>query len=228
MVGDGRDHPGLIVLAQLGVEGEAQQAITDVFGDRTHAGPAAEPNAHRRQMERDIVKCAHDFLRLQLGDQRLALGQGRQEEIKHVEGLLAVRRHHREPNTLQASPAGELPLIVGPDAAAPSLDQIGRLELGQEEGRQQVGWQKAGSKVDPGVLVDLAAKELGTNRAQFFRGQVDKYTWVDLGSSFLPSDLLAAFLLAQLESADLIQARRRRVWTNYQRELAGWASLEGV
>ena len=71
-------------------------------------------------------------------------------------------------------------------------------------------------------------REKGTNRAQFFRGQVDKYTWVDLGSSFLPSDLLAAFLLAQLESAELIQARRRRVWTNYQRELAGWAGREGV
>jgi dTDP-4-amino-4,6-dideoxygalactose transaminase len=71
-------------------------------------------------------------------------------------------------------------------------------------------------------------REKGTNRAQFFRGQVDKYTWVDLGSSFLPSDLLAAFLLAQLESADLIQARRRRIWTTYQQELAAWASREGV
>jgi dTDP-4-amino-4,6-dideoxygalactose transaminase len=71
-------------------------------------------------------------------------------------------------------------------------------------------------------------REKGTNRAQFFRGQVDKYTWVDLGSSFLPSDLLAAFLLAQLESADLIQARRRKIWTTYQRELAAWAGREGV
>jgi dTDP-4-amino-4,6-dideoxygalactose transaminase len=71
-------------------------------------------------------------------------------------------------------------------------------------------------------------REKGTNRAQFFRGQVDKYTWVDLGSSFLPSDLLAAFLLAQLESADLIQARRRRIWTAYQQELAPWAGREGV
>lgn len=71
-------------------------------------------------------------------------------------------------------------------------------------------------------------REKGTNRAQYFRGQVDKYTWVDLGSSFLPSDLLAAFLLAQLEAADVIQARRRRIWTTYQRELGAWAAREGV
>ena len=71
-------------------------------------------------------------------------------------------------------------------------------------------------------------REKGTNRAQYFRGQVDKYTWVDLGSSFLPSDLLAGFLLAQLEAADVIQARRRGIWTTYQRELGAWAAREGV
>ena len=51
-------------------------------------------------------------------------------------------------------------------------------------------------------------REKGTNRSQFFRGQVDKYTWVDVGSSYLPSDLLAAFLLAQLEKRQQVQARR--------------------
>ena len=51
-------------------------------------------------------------------------------------------------------------------------------------------------------------REKGTNRSRFFRGQVDKYTWVDLGSSYLPSDMLAAFLLAQFEHASEIQARR--------------------
>src|SRR5919107_2842271 len=62
---------------------------------------------------------------------------------------------------------------------------------------------------DP-VLVERAEviREKGTNRSRFFRGQVDKYTWVDIGSSYLPSDLLAAFLCAQLEMADTIQARR--------------------
>ncbi len=65
-------------------------------------------------------------------------------------------------------------------------------------------------------------REKGTNRSRFFRGQVDKYTWVDLGSSYLPSDLLAAFLYAQLEARDRIQAQRRRAWEYYAAELAGW------
>ncbi|MGC2021793.1 MAG: dTDP-4-amino-4,6-dideoxygalactose transaminase [Candidatus Sulfotelmatobacter sp.] len=62
-------------------------------------------------------------------------------------------------------------------------------------------------------------REKGTNRSQFFRGQVDKYTWVDIGSSYLPSDLLAAFLLAQLEGRQGIQTKRRRVWEYYWRHL---------
>jgi dTDP-4-amino-4,6-dideoxygalactose transaminase len=71
-------------------------------------------------------------------------------------------------------------------------------------------------------------REKGTNRSRFFRGQVDKYTWVDLGSSYLPSELLAAFLLAQLEARAQVQAKRRQVWENYRNALAGWAETHGV
>jgi len=71
-------------------------------------------------------------------------------------------------------------------------------------------------------------REKGTNRSRFFRGQVDKYTWVDVGSSFLPSDLLAAFLYAQLEAGERIQARRRQIWDRYREGLAGWAERHGV
>jgi len=71
-------------------------------------------------------------------------------------------------------------------------------------------------------------REKGTNRSRFFRGQVDKYSWIDLGSSYLPSDLLAAFLFAQLESRDRIQAHRRRVWDAYHSGLSGWAGAAGV
>lgn len=71
-------------------------------------------------------------------------------------------------------------------------------------------------------------QEKGTNRAQFFRGQVDKYTWVDVGSSFLPSDLLAAFLLAQLEARAEIQERRRVVWTRYDQGIGDWAAQHGI
>lgn len=71
-------------------------------------------------------------------------------------------------------------------------------------------------------------REKGTNRGRFFRGQVDKYTWVDLGSSYLPSDMLAAYLWAQFEGAADIQARRREIWERYDHQLADWASENGV
>jgi dTDP-4-amino-4,6-dideoxygalactose transaminase len=58
-------------------------------------------------------------------------------------------------------------------------------------------------------------REKGTNRSRFFRGEVDKYTWVDVGSSYVLGDLLAAFLLAQLEERENIQAHRRRIWEHY-------------
>ena len=62
-------------------------------------------------------------------------------------------------------------------------------------------------------------REKGTNRAKFFRGEVDKYTWVDIGSSYLPSDLLAAFLYAQLENIDIIDARRKSIFARYYKLL---------
>jgi dTDP-4-amino-4,6-dideoxygalactose transaminase len=71
-------------------------------------------------------------------------------------------------------------------------------------------------------------REKGTDRSRFFRGEVDKYNWVDIGSSYLPSDLLAAFLRAQLEHREQIQSARQRLWENYMRELSGWATDNDV
>jgi dTDP-4-amino-4,6-dideoxygalactose transaminase len=71
-------------------------------------------------------------------------------------------------------------------------------------------------------------REKGTNRSRFFRGQVDKYTWLDVGSSYLPSDILAAFLYAQLEARETIQAKRKRIWDYYAEHLAAWAVSRGV
>lgn len=71
-------------------------------------------------------------------------------------------------------------------------------------------------------------REKGTNRTRFFRGQVDKYTWVDIGSSYLPSDMLAGFLYAQLEARDQIQAKRRQIWESYRHQLYGWAEENAV
>lgn len=71
-------------------------------------------------------------------------------------------------------------------------------------------------------------REKGTNRNRFFRGQVDKYTWVDLGSSYLPSDILAAFLYAQLEARERIQAKRQLIWEYYYQHLQNWAQDHGT
>ena len=67
-------------------------------------------------------------------------------------------------------------------------------------------------------------REKGTDRSRFFRGQVDKYGWVDVGSSFLLSDILAAHLLGQLESRAVIEERRGSIWRRYNDELASWAA----
>jgi dTDP-4-amino-4,6-dideoxygalactose transaminase len=71
-------------------------------------------------------------------------------------------------------------------------------------------------------------REKGTDRSRFFRGEVDKYTWRDLGSSFLPSDLLAALLWTQVERQEEIQSRRREIHERYSAGLGGWASESGA
>jgi dTDP-4-amino-4,6-dideoxygalactose transaminase len=71
-------------------------------------------------------------------------------------------------------------------------------------------------------------REKGTDRSRFFRGQVDKYTWVDIGSSYLPSDILAAFLFAQFEQCEKIQVHRRQVWEIYNVGLKDWANAHDV
>ncbi|MEO8512346.1 MAG: dTDP-4-amino-4,6-dideoxygalactose transaminase [Ignavibacteria bacterium] len=80
--------------------------------------------------------------------------------------------------------------------------------------------------LNDGNLIERAEiiREKGTNRSAFFRGEVDKYNWVDIGSSFLPSDIIAAFLYAQLENLDMIQKRRISIWEQYHnalKDLAG-------
>ncbi len=71
-------------------------------------------------------------------------------------------------------------------------------------------------------------REKGTNRSRFFRGMVDKYTWVDIGSSYVLSDILAAFLYAQLEVSQQIQESRKRIWNFYDQHLRDWARSNGV
>lgn len=79
-------------------------------------------------------------------------------------------------------------------------------------------------------LVDRAEiiREKGTNRSRYFRGMIDKYTWVDIGSSYLPSDILAAVLYAQLEKWQEIQAKRKEIWDYYDSHLRSWAEKNGI
>jgi dTDP-4-amino-4,6-dideoxygalactose transaminase len=71
-------------------------------------------------------------------------------------------------------------------------------------------------------------REKGTNRSRFFRGMVDKYSWVSIGSSYLPSDILAGFLYAQLEKWQKIQTKREHIWSFYNQNLKSWSHKEGV
>ncbi len=71
-------------------------------------------------------------------------------------------------------------------------------------------------------------REKGTDRSRLFRGEIDKYTWRDIGSSYLPSDMLAGFLYAQFEARDHIQQHRRQIWRNYHTNLEQWARQHDV
>jgi dTDP-4-amino-4,6-dideoxygalactose transaminase len=84
--------------------------------------------------------------------------------------------------------------------------------------------------INDGRFVEQAEiiREKGTNRSRFFRGQVDKYTWMGLGSSYVPSDMLAAFLYGQLEQHERVQSRRKAIFTKYAAALDAWAEQHGV
>jgi len=84
--------------------------------------------------------------------------------------------------------------------------------------------------INDSTLVERAEilREKGTNRTKFLRGQVDKYTWVDIGSSWVLSDLLAAILWGQLQRAEEINARRVMIWNQYHSQLAAWAHHHGI
>jgi dTDP-4-amino-4,6-dideoxygalactose transaminase len=71
-------------------------------------------------------------------------------------------------------------------------------------------------------------REKGTNRSRFFRGEINKYSWIDVGSSYVMSDLLAAYLYAKLEVAEKIQNQRREIWQRYEEGLREWAEENNV
>jgi dTDP-4-amino-4,6-dideoxygalactose transaminase len=111
------------------------------------------------------------------------------------------------------------------------LGSFGRLAAQSFHETKNLSCGEGGALVvnDP-TLIERAEiiREKGTNRTRFFRREVEKYTWLDLGSSYLPSDLLAAFLWAQLEQRDAIQNARRRIWQSYHAGLTEWAASTGA
>jgi len=101
-----------------------------------------------------------------------------------------------------------------------AIGQIGTLSF--HETKNIISGEGGALLVNDARLSERAeiVREKGTNRSQFFRGQVDKYTWVDVGSSFLPGEIVAAFLWAQMEEADDITARRLDLWNAYHQAFA--------
>ena len=112
-----------------------------------------------------------------------------------------------------------------------TLGSIGRIGVQSFHDTKNVHSGEGGAVlINDAELLEAAEimREKGTNRSKFLRGQVDKYTWVDWGSSYLPSELNAAILDAQLEEFDNIQARRHAIWNTYRSELDSWAVDNGV
>ncbi len=99
-----------------------------------------------------------------------------------------------------------------------ALGAIGHLgTLSFHETKNIISGEGGALLINDATMVARAeiVREKGTNRSQFFRGQVDKYTWVDIGSSYLPGEIIAAFLWAQMEEADSITSRRMEIWRAY-------------
>jgi dTDP-4-amino-4,6-dideoxygalactose transaminase len=107
---------------------------------------------------------------------------------------------------------------IGKDGIKRALGSIGHMAaFSFHETKNIMSGEGGMLAINDDRFIDRAEviREKGTNRSQFFRGEVDKYGWVDMGSSFLPSDIIAAFLFAQLENLDDIQRRRREIWEAY-------------
>ncbi|TAK48291.1 MAG: dTDP-4-amino-4,6-dideoxygalactose transaminase [Betaproteobacteria bacterium] len=121
-------------------------------------------------------------------------------------------------------------LLVIEDAAQGLMSDYGGRALGTlgalgavsfHETKNVIAGEGGALLVNDERLIERAeiVREKGTDRSRFFRGEVDKYTWVDIGSSFLPGEIVAAFLLAQMEDADSITARRMALWNTYHARL---------
>jgi dTDP-4-amino-4,6-dideoxygalactose transaminase len=129
-----------------------------------------------------------------------------------MDAILAVARKHA---LLVVEDAAQAILSTYNGRPLGSLGQISTLSF--HETKNIISGEGGALLLNDPALVERAdiIREKGTNRSLFFRGQVDKYTWVDIGSSFLPSELIAAFLWAQMEEADSLTQQRLALWRSY-------------
>lgn len=129
-----------------------------------------------------------------------------------MDAIMAIAKKH---NLLVIEDAAQGIMATYKGRPLGSIGQLAALSF--HETKNVISGEGGALLVNDAVMVQRAEviREKGTNRSQFFRGQVDKYTWVDLGSSYLPGELIAAFLWAQMEEADAITKRRLAIWNTY-------------
>lgn len=135
-----------------------------------------------------------------------------------MDTIMAIARKH---NLLVIEDAAQGIMSTYKGRPLGSIGHLGCLSF--HETKNIISGEGGALLVNDPALAERAEviREKGTNRSQFFRGQVDKYTWVNVGSSYLPSELIAAFLWAQMEEADEITRRRLAIWGVYHQWLEG-------
>ncbi len=138
-----------------------------------------------------------------------------------MDAIIAVARKH---GLLVVEDAAQALLATYQDRNLGTIGQLGCISF--HETKNIISGEGGALLINDPALAERAEiiREKGTNRSRFLRGEVDKYSWVDIGSSYLPSELVAAFLDAQLARADEVIARRRLVWQRYHDGLAGLAA----
>jgi dTDP-4-amino-4,6-dideoxygalactose transaminase len=139
-----------------------------------------------------------------------------------MDTIMDIARRH---NLLVIEDAAQGTMSTYKERALGSIGHLGAYSF--HETKNVISGEGGALLVNDPSLVSRAEiiREKGTNRSEFFRGQVDKYTWVDVGSSYLPGEIIAAFLWAQLEEAESITAKRLDLWNTYH---AAFLSLEAA
>ena len=130
----------------------------------------------------------------------------------HMDAIMAIAERH---GLLVIEDAAQGVLASYRDRPLGAIGHLGAFSF--HETKNIISGEGGALLINDPALAERAEiiREKGTNRSQFFRGQVDKYTWVDIGSSYLPGEIIAAFLWAQMEEADAITAQRMAIWERY-------------